>query len=520
MTHQQIKNDHFLKKFLLEWKDYVFALGVLVTCNALALGLSGTLELTNLLMIYLAGILIVVSRTGKSASIFTCLLGVLSFDFFIVPPRFSFSPTDSQYLITLAVVLLFTLTISEQMAKARRQTQVIRQKEERAEALYDLSCELAASQDMDRMLETAVGKVAEIFSGRVGILIPDTEGHLFVRVGQMSFFNPDSSEQKAASWAHKFGKMAGPGMGNFDDIIVFYLPLVVSGNPVGVLALEPTDKARSLTEEQLHLLQALTNQIGASLQNIRLSAETQAAHLKAEMEELRSALLSSVSHDLRTPLAVITGSASSLLDPGSRLNESARQELAKDIYNESERLNRLLSNLLEMTRLSAGKVILRKELQPLEEVVGAALSRMEKKLAGRRVEADFPESLPMLPLDSLLMEQVFINLIENALKYTPPGSTISLSAHVRRKDLKVRVEDSGPGLAEGDEDKIFEKFYRGKAVAGQSGVGLGLSICRAVVEAHGGRIWAENRPEGGASFNFSLPLEDNPVSVEREPSHG
>ena len=189
--------------------------------------------------------------------------------------------------------------------------------------------------------------------------------------------------------------------------------------------------------------------------------------------------------------------------------------MAKDIYNEAERLNRFLSNLLEMTRLSAGKVELRKEIQPLEEVVGGTLSRLEKRLGGRPVLTDLPENLPMLPLDSLLMEQVFINLIENAVKYTPADSPIGISAYVRQKFLKVQVWDSGPGIPAGDEGLVFDKFYRGHSSGKQSGVGLGLSICRAVVEAHGGKIWVENRPEAGAAFYFTLPLELDLVSPDQ-----
>ncbi len=339
------------------WRNYVLALLVLTACNALAWVCYGILDLTNILMIYLIGILAVVSFAGKGPSTLTCVLGVLSFDFFMVPPRFAFAHSDTQYLITLGVVLLFTLAISELMDRVRRQAAAIRE-----------------------------------------------------------------------------------------------------------------------------------------------------ARLQAETEQLRSALLSSVSHDLRTPLAVITGSASSLLDPSGHLGPEARRELAQDIYSQSERLNRFLSNLLEMTRLSAGKVGLKKEIQPLEEVVGAALSRMEKKLEGHSVTANLPEDLPMLPLDSLLMEQVFINLLENCLKYTPEDSTIGISALVRENTLTASVWDSGPGLKKGDEEKIFNKFYRSDPDSAQGGMGLGLAICRAVVEAHGGRIWAQNRPAGGACISFTIPV--------------
>ena len=496
-------------------KDYLFALVVLAACSILAYASSGYLEITNVLMIYLVGILAVVIKGGQGPSTFASVLGVLSFDYFIVPPQFHFAPTDTQYVLTLGVILLFTLTISKQMEHNRRQTTILRLKEERTAALFDLSRKLAASQDVDRMLGIAAEHIADIFDCRVAILMPKADETLTVRAGWAPGFALDPLEQKTAKWTFQSGNIAGKDTSNFSTAGALYIALMAAGGPVGILAVQPRDSGQPMSSEQQHLLQALANQIGASFQNVHLSLESQKAHLKAETEQLRSALLSSVSHDLRTPLAVITGSASSLLDPEGHLTEGARQDLARDIYNESERLNRFLSNLLEMTRLSAGKVQLKMEIQPLEEVVGGSLSRLEKKLGGRNVKADLPEDLPMLPLDSLLMEQVFINLIENAAKYTPDGSPIGISAHVRKNMLKVEVADSGPGLPPGDEELVFEKFYRGKSTSHKTGVGLGLAICKAVVEAHGGRIWAENRPEGGAVFYFTLPLADDPVPSEK-----
>ena len=497
------------------WRDYAFALGVLVAANAVAWACSSFLELTNILMIYLLGILWVVSKGGPGPSALACVLGVLSFDFFIVPPRFAFAPTDSQYLITLAVVLLFTLTIVRQMSRARAQTALVRSKEERTAALFDLSRKLAAEQDMDRMLETACRHIAGIFHCRVAILVPGADEKLSIQSGWEPSFALEPLERRTSAWVHRFGNIGGKDTSNHPEAAAFYVPLVAAGDPVGVLAVQPRESSASLNPEQRLLIQALAHQIGASFQNVRLSLETQKVRLQAEAEQLRNTLLSSVSHDLRTPLAVITGSASSLLDPEAPLSESARRELLEDIYAESERLNRLLGNLLEMTRLNGGEVELRKELQPLEEVVGSALARLEKKLAGRRVTVDLPEDLPMLPLDSLLMEQVFINLLENALKYTPRGSAIHLSAHVRQGAVKVILADQGPGLVPGEEEKIFEKFFRSGSVASHNGVGLGLTICRGVVEAHEGRIWAENRPEGGASFCLVLPIPRNEAALER-----
>jgi two-component system sensor histidine kinase KdpD len=308
--------------------------------------------------------------------------------------------------------------------------------------------------------------------------------------------------------------MAGRGTDTLPEAEALYVPLMSSGGPVGVLGLRLADPKRPFQPEQLRLLESFANQAGASIENERLAEESEKVRVQAEAERLRSSLLSSISHDLRTPLAVITGSASVLLDPKEPLDTKTQKLLAQDIFDEADRLNRLLVNLLEMTKLSSGALVLNKETQPLEEVVGSALARLQKKLEGRPVRTHLPEDLPMLPLDSLLMEQVFINLIDNAIKYTPNGSQIEITAHVEDNRLRVDVADRGPGLEKGDEKRIFEKFYRGAKVNRQSGAGLGLAICRGAVEAHGGEIWAENREYGGTRFCFTLPLDPETITTQ------
>jgi two-component system, OmpR family, sensor histidine kinase KdpD len=238
--------------------------------------------------------------------------------------------------------------------------------------------------------------------------------------------------------------------------------------------------------------------------------------VQIETERLRNSLLSSVSHDLRTPLAVITGSASSLLEGEPAFDASTRRELIQTIFDEGNRLNRLVSNLLDMTRLEAGTIQVHKEWQPLEEVVGAALTRLEPRLKGRQISADLPANLPLVPLDSVLIEQVLINLLENALRHTPPDSSIDIAAWSADGDVVVEVADRGRGLPPGDEQRVFEKFYHTEPLGRATGVGLGLTICRGFVEAHGGQIWAENRPEHGARFRFTLPLAGSPPQVRTE----
>jgi two-component system sensor histidine kinase KdpD len=257
------------------------------------------------------------------------------------------------------------------------------------------------------------------------------------------------------------------------------------------------------------------NQVALAIERTRLSEEAQKAHVRVETERMRNAILSSVSHDLRTPLATITGAASSLLDEQGRIDPTTRLELARSIYREADRLDRLLKNLLDMMRIEAGAVQLNKEWHPLDEVVGAALARLEGRLRDHTVNTAFPADLPLVLVDGVLLEQVVINLVENAVKYAPAGSAIDLSASASNRDVIVEVADRGPGIPLGEETRIFDKFYRAKP-AREGGVGLGLTICRGIVEAHGGRIWAERRSGGGAVFRFAIPLPDQQPSLETE----
>ena len=489
------------------WKSYGHALAVLVTCNLLGWVCIGFLAPTNILMIYLIGILFVAFRSGQGPSLTTCVLGILSFDFFIVPPRFTFAATDSQYLITLLVLTAVTSAFSAMMERNRRQNTEARVRGSMATALYTLSCELAANQDPLPLLGTAVRNLDRIMGCRTSILLPGPEGRLEVRGGPWMSVPRGSLDEQTADWVFRTGSVAGRGTGIFPAAESYFLPLMVSGRPVGVLGILSRDSDRVPAPEQRHFLQSLANQIGASMEYARLAEETRRSRLRVETEQLRNGLLSSVSHDFRTPLAVITGSASSLLERGGRLADDSSRELVQNIYDESERLNHLLSNLLEMTRLSTDRILLKRELQPLEEILGAALSRLDKRLGDRLLSIDLPEELPMVPLDSVLMEQLFINLIDNALKYTPAHASLGVSARSLGDSLRVEVSDRGPGIELGDEERIFEKFQRGSTAAGMGGVGLGLAICRCIVEAHGGRIGVQNRPEGGATFHFTVPLE-------------
>jgi two-component system sensor histidine kinase KdpD len=381
---------------------------------------------------------------------------------------------------------------------------------------------------MKKALGTAVQHISQTFDGQVVILLPNISGRLQAwgnvtgwwgkEINEQTMFAPDSHDQGVAQWVYDHGQLAGAGTDTLAGAKALYLPLIASRGTIGVLGVRPDQAHRFLAPEQLHLLETFASQTALALERVELAQEAQRAHIHAETERMRSSLLSSVSHDLRTPLAVITGAISSLLEGDTPLDQATRDELLKTAYDEAERLNRLVGNLLDMTRIEAGSLQMRKEWQPLEEVVGAALTRMEPQLRDHPVTTDLPAGLALVPLDSVLIEQVLINLLENAAKYAPAGSPITLSASTAPKAVTVEIADRGPGIPPGDEQRMFDKFYRAASVNGQRGAGLGLAICKGIVEAHRGRIWAENRPGGGAILRFMLPLEGVPPKIALEES--
>ncbi len=325
----------------------------------------------------------------------------------------------------------------------------------------------------------------------------------------------DHHEQGVAQWVYDHNQPAGLGTATLPGSQGLYLPLVTSQGTAGVLGIYSAPPNRSLSPDQMHLLETFANQTALAIERGLLAEETEQTRLKMEAERQRNALLSSVSHDLRTPLASITGAVSSLLENENTLDANGRRELAQIAYEEAERLNRLLGNLLDMTRLESGGVHVMKEWQPLEEVVGSVLNRLAERSADHPIVILLPSDSPLVPIDGVLIEQVLINLLENAIKYSPANSPVELSAVAGSYEVIVEIADRGPGLPAAELQSVFDKFYRAQP-ATTHGVGLGLTISRGMVEAHGGRIWAENRPGGGAVFRFTIPLDGKPPEVKTD----
>ncbi len=502
-----------------KWSSYGWGVLVVAACTVLAQLIYPLLERSNLIMLYLLGVVLIAVRFGRGPSIVASILAVAAFDFFYVPPYLTFAVSDTQYFVTFGVMLVVAILISSLTGQIRLQAEASRQRERHTAALYSMSRELARTRGQEQLRTIAVRHLKQIFDSEVALLLPNLDGKLKAGEDSPPAFIQDEAELAVTGWVYEHGQMAGQGTDTLPGAQALYLPLVASQRTVGVLALGLNPKNHLISPEQLHLLENFASQTALAIERDYLTEETRRSQVQIETEQLRNSLLSSVSHDLRTPLATITGAASSLLEDGKSLSQDTRRELLNAIYEEAGRLNRLVSNLLDMTRLESGAVQVKKEWQPLEEVVGTVLTRLENTTptlsASHSIQVKLPPNLPLIPLDEVLIEQVLINLLENALKYTPANSPIEISASAQPEQVTVAVSDRGLGLTPGDEKRIFDKFYRAKpANNGGSGAGLGLTICRGIVEAHGGRIWAENRPGGGAIFSFTLPLEGRPPELE------
>jgi two-component system sensor histidine kinase KdpD len=404
-------------------------------------------------------------------------------------------------------MLLVGLLISTLASRVKAQAEAARGRAARTQILYVTSRDLAAAKTVDEVVQAVSRHVSEILQGPAEILLPGPDGRL-----PQASDGPagDPREIAVAQWVLDHGRPAGLGTDTLPGAAALYVPLQGSQSVLGVLGVRPQESLLPLTPDQLDLVETLARQAASGLERVRLASAM-------ETERLRNTLLSSVSHDLRTPLAAITGAASTLLQT-TPLDPAAERALKESIYEEAERLSRLVTNLLDMSRLESGSLHLDREWHSVEELVGAALGRLERVRKGRAVEVKVPPDLPLVPVDGVLIEQLLVNLFDNAFKYSDPGSPVRVAAQSGDGTVTVEVADGGPGVPAGEEDRIFEKFQRASTT--HKGFGLGLSISRAIATAHGGRIWAEGRPPHGIAFCFTLPLGDRPAPAVEKESEG
>ncbi|RJG07405.1 two-component system sensor histidine kinase KdbD [Noviherbaspirillum cavernae] len=470
-------------------------------------------DLANIVMLFLLTVVLVAVRLGRGPAVMATVTGVAAFDFFFVQPRFSFAVSDVQYLLTFAVMLAVGLITGHLTSGLRYQARVAAHRETRSRALYEFARELSGALQTEQVFETTRTCIQRTFLARAVLLLPDDAGRLQQPPAAASGeAMPDMSvlEMGIAQWAFDRATPAGMGTDTLPGSSLFYLPLVAPMRTRGVLAIQPGSRRWILIPEQRQQLDTFAALAAIALERVHYIEVAQDALVRMESERLRNSLLAALSHDLRTPLTALVGLSESLTLSKPPLSP-AQQGLAEALHDEALRMSNLVSNLLDMARIQSGEVKLNLQWQPIEEVVGSALRASGSSLAGHKVETRLARELPLVRFDAVLIERVLCNLLENAAKYTPAGSTIEIAAETAEPFLNIVVRDNGPGLPPGREEALFEKFTRGERESATPGVGLGLAICRAIVEAHGGTIRAGNAQEGGASFLFTIPLGTPPA---------
>jgi len=471
---------------------YGYALVVVLVATLLGLVSRSVINTTDIAMLYLLAVVVVASQYGRGPSVAASVLGIAVFDFLFVPPYLTFAVSDLRFLLTFGVMLIVALVMGGLTTRIRRHAEAAREREQRTAALYALSRELARRSRPAELASAAARQIEATFACRVTMLLADARGALAAPEGAPDL--PDEKERAVAQWVFEHGQLAGLGTGTLPAAAALYVPLAASERTVGVIGVAPADPRRFLDPVQRQLLETFAGLTAVALERAFLAERSRQAQLETEAERLRT----------------------SLLQDEHALTADRRRDLTETILEESRRMTRLVGNLLDMVRVESASLEVHREWQPLEEVVGVVMIRLESQLKEHPVTVALPPDLPLVPIDGLLIEQVLVNLLENAVRHTPSGVPVTVTATAQPGEVVVEVADRGPGIPPGEEDRVFEKFRRLRGTSGAGGAGLGLTICRGIVRAHGGRIWAANREGGGASFRFTIPLVGTPPTVERE----
>ncbi|MDB5772433.1 MAG: osmosensitive channel His kinase sensor [Burkholderia sp.] len=489
---------------------FIWAVVACLLTTVLALPFRGLLDPTNVVVLYLLAVVLVAVRFGRGPGIFASVLAVLIFDFFLVRPYQSLTVADTQYLLTFGVMLTVALIISSLAANLREQARIAYYRERRTNALFDLSKALSAALTVEQIIDVATHHVEAMFQASAALLLPDEHGKLQPSAAGKNarpFVSPVALHSAQAVFDSPL--TSSPDSTVKTSGRVLYLPLHAPTCIRGVLAVISGDTRRLLLPEQQRLLQTCAAQIALALERVHYVDVAKDALVSVESERLRNSLLSAISHDVRTPLTAIVGLSSTLVTQRS-LSQDMREELIGAIQEEALRMSNLVTNLLDMGKLQAGGVRLNRQWQMLEEVVGSALGQLSRSLNGRGVDLALPPGLPLLNFDAVLIERVLCNILDNAVRYSTPATPIRIAALLNGDEIQVSVEDRGAGVPAGSEEAIFAKFVRGNPESAHAGAGLGLSICRAIIHAHGGRIRVDNPHGTGARFVFTLPLGSPP----------
>jgi two-component system sensor histidine kinase KdpD len=494
------------------WTRYAWSLILVLLATILSALIDPFIAPTNLVMIYLLAVVVAAVYLGRGPSILASILGIMTFDFFFIPPSYTLAVSDTQYLLTFAGLLLVSIVISQLTVQVREQADAARQREADATALYALSRDLAAAGSLEVVIRTIVDNISQTFGRDVVVYLPEPGSNGSIHpVTKNQNYAPNENEAAVASWAYLHGQPAGRGTDTLSASEAHFIPLKTAQSTVGVLSVKPTDPKNILSPNLRRLLEAFASQSALAIERAQLTEQARQAQVLKATEKLQAALFNSISHDLRTPLVSITGVLSSLSDPKIWQDDKNRKRLIENARQEADRLNRLVSNLLNMSRLEAGAVKVKREPSDIQDVIGSALAQLDEQLGKRQVNVNLPDSLPLISLDFILIEHVLVNILDNAIKYSPPDSTIDITARISNAFLEIDVADRGIGIPTEDLSRVFDKFYRVHRPDNVSGTGLGLSICKGIIEAHDGFIGAENRPGGGTIMTIGIPLVETKI---------
>jgi len=497
--------DKFTFPEIKVWRKYTEALGIVFAATIINLIFFPYLNASNLIMVYLLAVTIMAMPGLRGPVIFGSILSVITYEFFFIPPFYTFIGHDWEAFFTLICMLLVSQVIGNFTVYSRRQANVARSAEQRTDVLHALSRKLASTRGVEKLLDAAARYIGDMFDSDILFLLPDEQYLLRVKSYFRTTDKLSSKEQAVAQNVFDMGQAAGKGTDTLDFLDALYLPLVASKGILGILRIHPLRPDKEFSPGEMHLLESCANHIAAAIEVDRIQDQAKQSELQNETDAVRNALLKSVSHDLRAPLISVLGHAHTLMEVGSELDGRGIIKLGTQIYSELDQLDRLINNILRMSYLDVDNVELKKSFGNLNDLITVVVQETREK-TNTKINVKLPYDLRTIPFDPILLQEVFNNLIDNAIKFTEPKTPIDITVSMELDKVIVTIEDRGPGITADEADKLFDKYYRGKTSSSIRGMGLGLTICKKIIKAHHGKIWAENREGGGASFHFSLPL--------------
>ena len=488
----------------LSWKTYGIAIGIISFITIINLFFAPLLSGSTLIMAYILGITIIALFGQMGPSILASLLSIIAYYFFFIPPTYSFAIKEVQYFFTLLVMFLVSEVISHLTILTRRQADIAQFAEQQTAVLHTLSRQLASSRGVDKLLEIGVNYLSQLFNSEIIALLPK-KNQLMIRARYKTEQNLDAKELSVAQWVFDLREMAGLGTETLPFSDALYIPLLTPQGSIGVLRVKPIKSGYLFSDEQKNLLQSCASQVALAIEVDRLNEKKHNSKLRNETDRVYNALLQSVSHDLRTPIIHALSMASALVEGRNGLDAKSTKNIGHELHEELEQLNRLINNLLQISYLESSAVKLDKSSHLIKDTINLAVTLSKEKFGERPITVNLPTHDVTASYDAVLIQDVLINLIDNAFKFTPADSPITINVDdCSNTNIIVSVEDKGPGIMPDEVNKLFEKYYRGRLLTTERGLGLGLAICQRIISAHGGEIWAENRSEGGAAFRFTL----------------